>query len=191
MGELDFDAFVAARALSLTKLAYLLTGDRHEAEDLVQSALAKAYVSWRKVVRADHPEAYVRRIIVTTHLSRTRRLSFRREQVVAELPDRGQESRWADPGETVAARDELRRALATLPLRQRTAVVLRFYGGLDDAAVAAQLGCREVTVRASISRGLAQLRQVLGADDLELSPLPEHLPTAAGVRPATPTGGDR
>jgi RNA polymerase sigma-70 factor (sigma-E family) len=161
----SFDEYVDARALALTRFAYVLTNDRHLAEDLVQSALLTAFRNWDKVERADHPEAYVRRIIVTTHLSAARK---RRpaEVLLAVFPDRGSAGRFDDPGELVPEQDRLRRALATLPARQRAVLVLRHYAGLDDGAIANILGCGQVAVRAHASKGAAALRGALPLLDL-------------------------
>lgn len=159
-----FEEYVSARALALTKFAYVLTGDRHLAEDLVQSALLKAYGNWDKVTRADHPDAYVRRIVVTTHLSWTRRLRPA-EWLTALLPDRESRGALDDPADLVSERDALQRGLALLPPRQRAVLVLRHYAGYDDRDIADLLGCSEGSVRGYASKGAAQLRVDLTADD--------------------------
>ena len=134
----------------------MLTGDAHLAQDLVQTALLKAYRRWRWVARAEHPDAYVRRIVTRSYLDWRRRRSSS-EQPVGVLPDRPQ----PDVAEGVAERDRLRRALGTLSPKQRAVLVLRHYEGLDDAAIAALLRCGEVSVRSHASRGLARLRASL------------------------------
>jgi RNA polymerase sigma-70 factor (sigma-E family) len=153
----DFSEYVAARGPALERFAYVLTGDAHRAQDLVQTALLKAYRRWRWVARSEHPDAYVRRIVTTAHVDWWRRRSST-EQPVGELPDR---PGGADPGDRVADRDELRRALATLTPRQRAVLVLRHYEGWDDAAIAAALRCGEASVRTHASRGLQRLREAL------------------------------
>lgn len=154
---MDFAEYVAARGPALERFAYVLTGDRHRAQDLVQTALLKAYRRWRWVARADHPDAYVRRIVTTSYLDWRRRLSST-EEPVGDLPDR---PGGADPGDRVADRDELRRALATLTPRQRAVLVLRHLEGWDDAAIAAALRCGEGSVRTHASRGRQRLLEAL------------------------------
>jgi RNA polymerase sigma-70 factor (sigma-E family) len=153
----EFDAFVAARSQSLLRTAYLLTGDRHAAEDLLQTALAKSWFAWRRIDSA--PEAYVRRVIATTYATWWRR-RWRVEQPTGALPDAGEPDRTG----LVDNRDAVWRALATLPRRQRTVVVLRYFEDLSEAEIAATLGISAGTVKSSASRALATLRR-----DAELS----------------------
>ncbi len=164
-----FDAFVASRGAVLLRFAYLLSGDRHAAEDLVQSALAKAYRHWDRVSAAEHPEAYVRRIVVREHLS-WRRLRSSGEVVTADPAAGAGEDGAAAPGTDVAARDAAWRLLATLPRRQRAVLVLRFYEDLDDDAVARVLSCSPSTVRSNAARGLAALRRLVPTLDSEALP---------------------
>lgn len=148
-----FDDFVAARGQALLRYAYLVAGDGHTAEDLVQSALAKAYGRWSRVQATGHPEAYVKRMVLNEHLSwRRRRASS--EVVAAALPA----SVAADAHAATDERDVVWRLLAGLPRRQRVVLVLRFYEDLPDDAIAAELGCAPGTVRSLASRGLAALR---------------------------------
>ncbi len=153
---MEFSEYVAARGRSLERFAYVLTGDAHLAQDLVQTALLKAYRRWRWVARAEHPDAYVRRIVTRSYLDWRRRRSSA-EAPVGAVPDRPA----PDPAEGVAERDLLRRALGTLSPRQRAVLVLRHYEGLDDAAIAVLLRCGEGSVRTHASRGLARLRAAL------------------------------
>ncbi|HYJ74339.1 MAG TPA: SigE family RNA polymerase sigma factor [Kineosporiaceae bacterium] len=155
---MEFDEYVAARGPALERYAFVLTGDAQRSQDLVQTALVKAYRRWRWVVRAGHPDAYVRRIVTTSYLD-WRRLRSSGERPVETLPDVATTD--ADPADRVADRDELRRALATLTPQQRAVLVLRHYEGYDDAAIAAVLGCSEGTVRAHASRGGRRLREAL------------------------------
>ncbi|NHC13065.1 SigE family RNA polymerase sigma factor [Motilibacter deserti] len=157
---MDFDEYVAARGQALERFAYVLTGDAHRAQDLTQTALLKAYRHWRRVTAAEHPDAYVRRIVTRSYVDWRRRGSSR-EEPVDVVPDLPEEGASADPAERVAARDELRRALVTLSPKQRAVLVLRDYEGYDDAAIAATLDCAEASVRSHASRGLARLRAVL------------------------------
>jgi RNA polymerase sigma-70 factor (sigma-E family) len=156
MGEgepVSFDAFVAARYASLVRAAYLLTGDRGHAEDLVQSALLRAYPAWGRG-GPEHPEAYVRTVMVRLAL-RWRNRRWRGEVPTAELPDLPdlplRERDGADPG-------PVRDALRALPVDQRAVLVLRFYEQLSVEETAAVLRIRPGTVRSRTSRALAALR---------------------------------
>jgi RNA polymerase sigma-70 factor (sigma-E family) len=153
----DFSEYVAARGEALERYAYVLTGDAHRAEDLVQTALLKAYRRWRRVSRADSPDAYVRRIVTTSYLDWRRRRSNAEEPAAVLVEQPG----GPDPADRVAVRDELRRALATLSPRQRAVLVLRHYEGWTDAAIADVLRCGEPAVRTHASRGLQRLRAAL------------------------------
>ncbi|MER7759761.1 SigE family RNA polymerase sigma factor [Streptomyces sp. NPDC097619] len=156
--EVSFRAFVTARWGHLVRTAYLLTGDRHEAEDLVQTALAKAYRSWRRVSRSDSPEAYVRRMLVTCNSDRFRKRRVA-ERLTAVPPDtsvRDDAVHWTEE------REALRAALAALPARQRAVVVLRYWEDLSEGEVAAALGCSPGTVKSQASKALAKLRRYPG-----------------------------
>lgn len=181
----EFDEFVRSRHSALLRFAYLLTGDPHGAADLVQEALEKAGVRWRRIRRQDDPEGYVRRSIVTGHLNHGRRT--RRERLVAEGPEIGRLD-----GEP---RDEaLWRLLATLPRQQRAVLVLRFYEDLTETDVARVLGCSLGTVKSNSSRALAKLRAVLGPP-ARTTGAPAGTtgaqPEATATRPAGTAGGDQ
>jgi RNA polymerase sigma-70 factor (sigma-E family) len=148
----SFDEFVLARGAALLRFAYLLARDAGQAEDLVQEALLKANRRWERVVRADRPEAYVRRIVVNDFLSWRRRRSS--TEVTGAVP----ETAVSDAADGVAERDLLWRALATLPARQRAVLVLRYYEDLTDPQIADVLGCALGTVRSLTTRALAALR---------------------------------
>lgn len=150
-----FEEYVAEQGPSLLRLAYVLTGDAHRAEDLTQTALADAYRHWRKVSVADQPDAYVRRMVVNAHLSWHRRRSSTEHPT--DLTG-WEPSAASDPADGVAARDQLRQVLATLAPRARTALVLRYYADLDDAGIADAMGVSVSAVRATTSRALATLR---------------------------------
>ncbi|NHC12358.1 SigE family RNA polymerase sigma factor [Motilibacter deserti] len=162
---MTFDEYVAARGQALVRFAYVLTADAHLAEDLVQTALMKAYRHWAKVTAADHPDAYVRRIVVTTHIS-WRRKRVHPEHLTDTLPDRAVDGRAADPADRVSERDVLDRAVSALQPRPRAVLVLRHYAGYDDTAIAQVLGCSEGAVRAYASKGAAALRAALGEQAL-------------------------
>jgi RNA polymerase sigma-70 factor (sigma-E family) len=154
----SFDDFVVNRGPALLRFAYLLTGDRHRAEDLVQEVLARVHQRWDRIERAEGAEFYVRTALVRQNISWWRRRSARSEQPVAEVPETA-----ADGTEqSLAARDEMWNLLATLPRKQRAVLVLRFYEDLPDDRIAALLGCTAVTVRVQASRALARLRATLG-----------------------------
>jgi len=151
----QFDEYVAARGQALLRLAFVLVRDEHLAEDLVQTALTDAFRHWRKVSRADHPDAYVRRILINTHLAWIRRRSSG-ERPTADPPAPAPS---ADHADGIVSRDESRRLLDALAPRARTVLVLRYYADLDDAAIADLLDISPSTVRATASRALATLRE--------------------------------
>jgi RNA polymerase sigma-70 factor (sigma-E family) len=160
-GSEDFSAFATSRWPGLVRLAFGLTGDRWLAEDIAQTALARAYVAWRRVSRADDPDAYLRRILVNASNRR-----FRRRRVT-EQPGNPPETAIDGPAELVGERAALLAALRQLPPRQRAVIVLRYWADLTDAQIAATLGCSPSTVRSQLSRALAKLREdpVLGEGD--------------------------
>ncbi|MFD9390613.1 SigE family RNA polymerase sigma factor [Streptomyces sp. NPDC060000] len=149
-----FQEFVRARWPRLVRTAYLLTGDVHHAEDLTQTALAKAYRSWRRISRSDNPEAYVRRMLVSCNSDR-----FRKRRVTEALTAAPPERAGRDEGAgRVEERGSLLAGLAQLPPRQRAVVVLRYWEDLSEAEVAEVLGCSPGTVKSQASKGLAKLR---------------------------------
>jgi RNA polymerase sigma-70 factor (sigma-E family) len=152
----DFDTFVAASTDSLMRTAYLIVGDVPDAEDLVQETLLKVAGRWHRVRRMEHPVAYARRILVNRALDDAGRRTRRRRELTGEaLPDR-----YEDADES-QAHDELLTALAALPPRQRTAIVLRYFLDLPEAEVAAAMKCSLGTVKSTAARGLARLEQAL------------------------------
>jgi RNA polymerase sigma-70 factor (sigma-E family) len=161
--DAEFTDFVAEHGGQLLRTACLVTGNAHLGEDLLQTALAKAYGSWAKVSRADHPAAYVRRLMVNAHLSWVRRL-MNTEQVLETFPDVGS----GDPQHAHAENDEMRQALLRLSPRVRTAVVLRYFDDLSEAETAQLMGCSRSTVNNHVSKGLGALRGLLAParDDL-------------------------
>ena len=156
LGDEDFERFVRRRGRQLTQFAYLLVADRAQAEDLVQTALVKAWLRGDRVTPAGR-EAYVRRTMVTTVVSWWR-LGRWRERAAGVLPE---PAAAPDLTTTVDQRDLLLAALRRLPPRQRSAVVLRHYAGLTEAETAAVLRCSVGTVKSQTSRGLAALRGAL------------------------------
>lgn len=159
---LDFDEFAAAETPRLLRVAYGLTGNPHDAWDLVQESLVRVGVRWRRL-RSQNPGGYAQTVLVRLDVDRHRRL--RREVPVESTYDVGADR----PVETTQVLDpELVRALRTLSPQQRAAVVLRTVEDLDHAAIAERLGCSAPTARTHLMRGLARLRDELtreGADD--------------------------
>ncbi|MBN9618942.1 MAG: SigE family RNA polymerase sigma factor [Actinobacteria bacterium] len=146
------DEFARRCGLELLRFAYLLCGDRHRAEDLLQDVLLAMYRRFGTTLTLDNPVAYARRSLANTNVSWARRASSR-EVRLDVLPEHAAHD-VADPAE----RDALWRALRRLPERQRTVLVLRFYADAPDEEIAATLGCRRATVRSLAARGLAALR---------------------------------
>lgn len=162
MAAPDFDDWVAARGPTLLRLAYTLTGNVADAEDVVQEALARALPRWERIAAMDDVDAYVRRMVINAHTSRWRRWRRREtpvEQVYPPEPVGDGEPR-VEPDE----RQRIWRACQSLPEAQRTAVVLRYYEQLEYAEIAALTHVREGSVRSRVSRGLAALRVELGED---------------------------
>ena len=155
--EAGFADFVDRWSPALMRVAFLLTGDRWLAEDLLQTALLKTSRRWSSI--ADHQAAYpyVRRVLVTTYAGwrRRRRVS---EVLTAQLPEhRPADGDGAAPGRAVAA-------LEALPPRMRAVIVLRYYEDLSEADTAAALGCSTGSVKSQASRGLVRLRVELSPD---------------------------
>lgn len=158
-------AFVAAQRGPLYRTAFLLVGDPHEAEDLVQSTLVRVITAWHRIERRDAPEVYARRALV--NLARNR---WRRRRTATEyLRRQGGVPSVADPAVEVARRDAVWAALGTLPTRMRAVLVLRYFEDLSEAETAAVLGCSVGTVKSQTSKALARLRKNL-QPDLTLSP---------------------
>lgn len=152
--EAAFRAFAWSRRPSLRRTAYLMCGDWHQADDLVQTALVKLYVAWRRVRGGDQPDAYVRRILTRCYLDERRR-PWRRESPVDTIDDK--------PSEVRATEDliDLQSALARLPARQRATLVLRYWADASVAQTADALECSEGTVKSQTARAIAALRQQL------------------------------
>jgi RNA polymerase sigma-70 factor (sigma-E family) len=160
--EQQFTEYVAARQPALLRTAYMLTGNQHNAEDLLQTALAKTYLSWSKIREEAAIDAYVRRIMVNEYTSWWRRAWRRNEITTDEVPERGRQQQA--PARDHEESDAMWRLLGTLPPRQRAAVVLRYYEDLSEAETAQVLGCSVGNVKSQTSRALASLRQRMGAE---------------------------
>jgi len=153
----DFRSYVVGRSPALLRTAYLLTGNRADAEDLLQTALAKTYLSWDRIRDREALDGYVRRVMVNTQTSwwRRRRVD---EHPTDVLPEQGGAR---DDAADLDLHDALWTALGELPTRQRAMVVLRFYEDLSEAETARVLGVTVGTVKSTTSRALARLRERL------------------------------
>lgn len=150
-----FREFVRAQWGPLVRTAYLLTGDRGHAEDLVQAALEKTHRKWDRVSVMESPVAYVRRAMVNTATSWRRRHRF------SEVPLLAVDGPATDPYSPVDQRQQVAAALRRLPPRMRAVLVLRYFEDLAEADVALALGCSVGTVKSQASRGLERLRHHL------------------------------
>jgi RNA polymerase sigma factor (sigma-70 family) len=144
----------------MLRYAVALTGDRDLAQDIVQDVLARAQVNWKRIERADSPDAYVRQMVLNEYLSWRRRWAVRNIRVAGEqmvdLVDGRNATR--DHADRVVDTDEVWARLAALPRKQRAVLVLRYYEQLDDDEIASLLGCAPVTVRSNASKALKNLR---------------------------------
>lgn len=155
-GRDGFVEFVQGASGSLRGMAYLICGDWHRADDVVQEALHKLYIAWPRVNRADNVFAYARRTVVNAAIDSGRR-AWHRERSTADPPDQP----LGDSSGAYAERDLVLRALAQLPRRQRACVVLRYYEDLSVEQTAAVLGCSTGNVKSQTSRALTKLRPLL------------------------------
>jgi len=159
--DADFAAYVTSRQRALRHAAYLMCGDWHNADDLVQTTLTKLYVAWHRVSRDRGPDAYAHRILANAVIDERRR-PWRRElsvDTVLEREDTSSASGGSDQ------RLDLADALALLPSRQRITLVLRFWADASVAETAAALGCSTGTVKSQTAKGLSNLRQILNTDE--------------------------
>jgi RNA polymerase sigma-70 factor (sigma-E family) len=153
--DTDFTAYLEARQARLLRTAYLLTGDLHQAEDLLQTSLAKLYLAWDRVNDRASVDAYVRRIMVNELNSIWRRPWRRREITTDVVPERAPVHDRYDEGVAAAVWD----VVQTLPRRARAVIVLRYYEQLSEAETAEVLGIAVGTVKSQTSRALAALRE--------------------------------
>lgn len=153
---MTFEEFLQAEMAGLTRFSGALCGDRHLAEDVLSDALLAASSRWGRIARMEQRSAYVRRIVLTTFLSETRRQRRRRTEPTADPAalDRAD----ADAYRGVEERDQVRRLLVGLTPRQRAAVVLRYLCDQTDEEIAAALDCSAATVRSHLSQARASLR---------------------------------
>lgn len=148
--DAEYTAFVRSASASLTRTAYLLTGDRELASDLVQEALVRTYLAWGRV-RHEEATAYARRVLVNLNIDRWRRRPAAPSEAVEGVDPVDAEQRVDD-------RDEVVRLLAALPAQQRRVIVLRYFNDLSEADVARHLGISVGAVKSAASRGLTALR---------------------------------
>jgi len=171
VGDDEFAAFVRGAQRRLVRYADMLCGDRGRAEDLVQHALLKTYLAWRRV-GAGNPEAYARTVVSHAYVDWWRRRTWR-ETPTGELPEPA--TPHTDHADALARRDIVMRALSQLSPRERAMVSLRHLYGLSEAEVARELGCPIGTVKSGTARALAKLRAdpLLRADQAILADEPE------------------
>lgn len=165
MREDDIDTFLAARWSSLFRLACLLTGSPTEADDLLQESLVKVYLRWAKISRTQVPEAYVRRMMVNTLVSRSRRPYKRRELLEGTVTG----GAVGSSEDVVLDRAQVWPLVCALPVRQRAVIVLRYYEDMSEHEIADVLGCSTGSVKSqahdaltSLRRGVAALKNVEG-----------------------------
>ncbi|MFD7683865.1 SigE family RNA polymerase sigma factor [Streptomyces sp. NPDC060187] len=164
--DAEFQQFMTGHWPRLTRTAFLLTGDRHAAEDLAQSTLERVYASWRRVGAADDPEAYVRRVMINMHARKHRR---KLKEFLAPRDDADLVGDIADADDLMARaddRDALLGALTGLPPRQREAVVLRYWADLTETQTAEAMGCSVGTVKSNAAKGIAKLRALPVLNDV-------------------------
>ncbi|MEV0808913.1 SigE family RNA polymerase sigma factor [Micromonospora sp. NPDC050200] len=153
---MTYEEFADSRLTALLRYAVMLTGDPHQAQDLVQDTMVRVQLNWRRVARADSPERYVRRMLTNQYVD-WRRGSWVRRVLLRGDPDESPPVA-TDHAQDAVERDQIWSWLSRLPRRQRASLVLRYYEDLPDAEIAEILGCAVGTVRSSISRALATLR---------------------------------
>jgi RNA polymerase sigma-70 factor, ECF subfamily len=176
--EEEFREFVAARSAALLRTAYLLAGDWATAEDLLQTALTKTYLAWKRLGEIEAVEPYARRVLVNTATSWWRR-RWHGEKPTEVLPERAA----PDQLEEQLERDVLWRHVKALPARQRAVLVLRFYEDMSEAQTAALLNISAGTVKSQTSRALTTLRHRLAAEGADWGGFRQAAP-AAGTEPA-------
>jgi RNA polymerase sigma-70 factor (sigma-E family) len=177
--EPEFDEYVAGRLSSLRQLAFVLSRDWHQADDVVQCALTKLYLHWPKARAATSIDAYARTIVIREYLRQQRSSWARLVSVTSLPPDRPGAASDAD-----AALD-LEAALATLPARQRATLVLRFYCDLSVEQSAQVLNCTPGTVKSQTAKALQALRRLLGSES-EIDGGPEPAELSSPRRAAQP-----
>jgi RNA polymerase sigma factor (sigma-70 family) len=151
--QTTFAEFFLAEYQTLLRAMYLITGNRNDAEELAQEALVKACERWDKVSRTENPSGYVYRIALNAHRSTIRRLRLVARRAMSADP--------ADPISESDDRDQIRRAIASLPMNQREAIVLVEWLGLSDVEAGELFGVSAAAIRMRLSRAKASLRQAI------------------------------
>jgi RNA polymerase sigma-70 factor (sigma-E family) len=177
--EPEFDEYVGGRLSSLRQLAFVLSRDWHQADDVVQGALTKLYLHWPKARAATTIDAYARTIVIREFLRQQRSSWARLVSVTSLPPDRPAIASDADAALDMGA------ALAALPVRQRATLVLRFYCDLSVEQSAQVLNCTPGTVKSQTAKGLQTLRRLLGSES-EIDGTPERAQLASARRQAQP-----
>ena len=154
-----FAEYFAARSDSMRGTAYLLCGDWHRAEDLVQSAFTKLYTAWFRVSRHEVLDGYLRKVLLRNYLDQRRRGWWHRERVTGSPLDRPLPESSGSPEDRLVLLD----ALAQVPARQRAVLVLRYWEDLSVEDTAETLGCSTGTVKSQAARGLATMRRLMAA----------------------------
>jgi RNA polymerase sigma-70 factor, ECF subfamily len=179
--EEEFREFVAARSSALLRTAYLLAGDWGTAEDLLQTALTKTYLAWKRLGEIEAVEPYARRVLVNTATSWWRR-RWHGERPTEVLPEQS----GPDRHEEALQRDVMWRHVRALPTRQRAVLVLRYYEDLTEAQTADLLDISPGTVKSQTARALATLRRRLADEGLAPSVLPDRRPAPKPQRVPRP-----
>lgn len=169
--EQAFTAWVAVALPALLRFGHQLTGDAHRGEELVQTALVKTWSAWGRIEAKDDPGAYVRRVMVNTHLTWWRRV---RHEVLSSQPPEPPQRVGADALTQVDSRAVLLDALDHLGPRQRAVIVLRYFEDLSEAEIAAVLECSPGTVKSQASRAMASLRRLMSDDERATHADPER-----------------
>jgi RNA polymerase sigma-70 factor (sigma-E family) len=181
----DFETFFRTRAHALLRTAYLLTGDRHRAEDLVQETFARTHRAWRRLGEEINPEAYARQVMYHLQVSWWRRRRVP-ESLYGDMPE---PRHGADHSGDTVNRVALRRALMRLTPHQRAVVVMRYFEDRTEADIAETLGCRVGTVKSHAARALAALRLTL-PDQAGFPTAPAPVPKASAPTAGGPKAGD-
>lgn len=156
--ERDYAEYLTSRLPYLRRTAYLLCGDEHRAEDVVQDTAIRLYLKWHRVQAADNTDAYVHRVLVRQYM-RQYRLAWSRVLIMDRTPERE-----TPPAASVEERERVNKALAQLGRRQRMVIVLRYFCDLSVIDTAAVLDCSEGTVKSQTARALATLRGLLAEE---------------------------
>jgi RNA polymerase sigma-70 factor (sigma-E family) len=151
----SFEAYAQARAAALSRIAFLLTGDHHLAEDLVQQTFLRVAGRWRRIAAGGDPDPYVRKVLYHQHIS-----WWRRRRRGVETPLDAADRPVADAADRIATAVAVQRALAKLGPRQRAALILRYFEDYTEAQTAEILGCRVGTVKSQVRDGLNRLRVI-------------------------------